>query len=129
MPALNKEDIVKAKDSELTEVEVPEWGGSVYIGNMDLGDLIDFYDNIDTTAAKKTNTVENVLDILLKILKDENGVRLFQNKEREALGNKSSEVLLRIFNTCVKVLPMLNRSKEDTKKNLNETQQNFSPSD
>lgn len=127
MAALKKEDIIKAKDSILTEVEVAEWGGSVFIGGMGLGDLIDFYDkNYTKDGEKETSEVSNTLDILLKTLKDENGIRLFADDEKDILSNKDSVVLLRLFKKCTEVIPMLNNSDKDVKKNLQEMQQDCS---
>ena len=43
MGLLNKDDIIKANDRKLIEVDVPEWGGSVFLGKMNLSDLLDFW--------------------------------------------------------------------------------------
>ena len=34
MPSLSRTDILGAKDLGLTPVEVPEWGGTVYVRSM-----------------------------------------------------------------------------------------------
>lgn len=99
--SLNRDDIVKANDRKLIEVDVPEWGGSVFLGKMSLSDLLDFWgSNYDEDGKPKKKDMDVMLDLLLRSLMDKNGGRLFEDTDRHILAAKDSEVLASLFKKC-----------------------------
>jgi hypothetical protein len=118
MVALNKEDIAKANDRKLVEVDVPEWGGSVFLGKMVLSDLLAFWgENYDENGKPKKKDLDVMLDMLLKSLMDKEGNRLFEDEDRAILASKDSEVLARLFKECSSSVYLDPKVHEALKKN------------
>lgn len=91
--ALSKKAILAAKDTKLKgPVAVPEWGGDVYfrtISGMERDQFEDAYSEQKMKAFRAR--------FLVLTISDENGERLFGDNEVEALGQKSSVVINRLF--------------------------------
>jgi hypothetical protein len=91
--ALSKKAILAAKDTKLKgPVPVPEWGGDVYfrtISGMERDQFEDAYSEQKMKAFRAR--------FLVLTISDENGERLFGDNEVEALGQKSSVVINRLF--------------------------------
>jgi hypothetical protein len=91
--ALSKAAILAANDIKVSApVPVPEWNGEVYIKTL-LGTERDQFE--DAISDKKTRRTQEML--LVMTLCDENGKRLFDDKDVEALAEKSSLVTARLF--------------------------------
>jgi len=90
--ALSKQMILEAQDIKTTEVEVAEWGGSVFIRVISGADR-DVFEQ--AFADKKTESFRT--RFLVLTLCDANGERLFTNEDVVALNKKSSRVLNRLF--------------------------------
>ena len=91
--ALSKKAILAAKDTKLKgPVAVPEWGGDVYfrtISGLERDQFEDAYSEQKMKAFRAR--------FLVLTLSDESGDRLFADNEIEALGQKSSVVINRLF--------------------------------
>lgn len=91
--ALSKKAILAAKDTKLKgPVAVPEWGGDVYfrtISGLERDQFEDAYSEQKMRAFRAR--------FLVLTISDENGERLFADNEIEALGQKSSVVINRLF--------------------------------
>lgn len=91
--ALSKKAILAAKDTKLKgPVAVPEWGGDVYfrtISGLERDQFEDAYSEQKMKAFRAR--------FLVLTISDENGDRLFADNEVEALGQKSSVVINRLF--------------------------------
>ena len=91
--ALSKKAILAAKDTKLKgPVAVPEWGGDVYfrtISGLERDQFEDAYSEQKMKAFRAR--------FLVLTISDENGERLFGDNEVEALGQKSSVVINRLF--------------------------------
>ena len=91
--ALSKKAILAAKDTKLKgPVAVPEWGGDVYfrtISGLERDQFEDAYSEQKMKAFRAR--------FLVLTISDENGERLFADNEIEALGQKSSVVINRLF--------------------------------
>lgn len=91
--ALSKKAILAAKDTKLKgPVAVPEWGGDVYfrtISGLERDQFEDAYSEQKMKAFRAR--------FLILTLSDDNGDRLFADNEVEALGQKSSVVINRLF--------------------------------
>ena len=91
--ALSKAKILAAKDVKLSEaVPVPEWGGDVYIRTIS-GTERDKFEEAYSEQKMKAFRVR----FLVLTLADESGERLFGDADIDALGNKSSVVINRLF--------------------------------
>jgi hypothetical protein len=91
--ALSKAKILAAKDVKLSDaVPVPEWGGDVYIRTIS-GTERDKFEEAYSEQKMKAFRIR----FLVMTLSDESGERLFADSDMDALGNKSSVVINRLF--------------------------------
>jgi len=105
---LTREQILGADDLPREKVEVPEWGGSVYVRTMTAAER----DAFEQSLVGDGNTVQlsNVRARLAALtMVDVGGKRLFSDADVEALGQKSAAALTRI----VEVAQRLNRLQPD----------------
>lgn len=89
---LSKAKILAAKDTKVTTVDVPEWGDSVCIKTL-TGTERDAFEDAYTENKMRAFRVR----FLVLTLCDESGERLFDDKEIDELGKKSSVVINRLF--------------------------------
>lgn len=109
---LSKDDILKADDLAKETINVPEWGGDVILRTM-TGEERDSFDSEMIRDEKKT--FKNIrAKFLALIICDEQGNRLFSDKDVEALGRKSGAALDRLFSAGQK----LNKLTDDDVKEL-----------
>lgn len=87
---LSRDEILASNDSDIHEVEVPEWGGSVHIRVMSGLDR----DAFEQSLADKTNIRARLCVLTLC---DQSGKLLFGNGDEARLGAKSGQALDRIF--------------------------------
>jgi len=92
MAVLSRDAIKKAQDWKLEKVEVPEWGGDVYLKTLS-GTERDLFE--DGYADQKMKNFR--ARFLALSLCDDNGERLYGDDEASELGTKSSVVLNRLF--------------------------------
>ncbi len=107
MSALNREEILGADDIQVELIEVPEWGGDVWVKGMTGQERDKFEDEliIRSTVGKgrKTTQVSEVslADIRAKLCSmticDKDKTRLFTEKDVKALSKKSAAALQRVF--------------------------------
>jgi len=104
--ALSKDAIVSANDKKMVDFDVPEWGGSVKLRVMTGTER----DRFESEFVGGNKTVDMVrAKLVAKCLCDDDGKRLFEEKEIPQLGEKSAAVLDRLFTECMK----LNRFTKD----------------
>ena len=97
--ALKRDDILNVKDIAIELVDVPEWGGQVYVKGMTGLERDAFEGSIVETRGKGTRV--NMANVRAKLaaqtLCDENGERLFTDADVKELGKKSASALQRVF--------------------------------
>jgi hypothetical protein len=97
--SLSREAILQAQDIQIEEVQVPEWGGSVYVKGMTGTERDAFEMSIVRTKGKSTEI--NMNNIRAKLaasaICNEQGARLFTDADVKALGGKSAAALQRVF--------------------------------
>lgn len=98
--ALTADQILAADDAGLLEVAVPEWGGSVFIRVMSVGER-DAYERM--WIGKKESGVDNFrTEFLSRVLCDEKGKLLFGREKVDALASKSGAVMGRLFDAAMR---------------------------
>lgn len=129
MGSLSMQDIVESNDMELEELEVEEWGGSVYLGSLSLADRINYEEkhrNEKGTIGNPSDT-KYILDLLQITLRDDEGEYLFPNAEdAQFLAEKKDTVILRIFKACSEHHSIDKSDIEDIKKKSEPVQQDCS---
>ena len=110
--ALTKEQILAADDLPKEEVQVPEWGGSVYVRTLGgfERDLLE----AEYSAHKHKNLRAKLAALTIC---DEQGNSLFSITEVEQLGRKSAKALDRIFTVASRLNGLSAQDVEDLEKN------------
>lgn len=115
---LTAKDILKCNDTaDLRRVDVPEWGGEVYVKVMS-GAERDKWE-LSTTELLKNPSAANIrASLCLITICDDKGKRLFDDAQLIELGKKSSIVLERIFNISREINRLRDEDIEELEKNL-----------
>ena len=93
---LTKESILKADDLPRELVQVPEWGGSVFVRTLRGNERDNFEQSL--VGKKQKMSLENVrARFAVLTVCDESGTRLFTDADAKALGEKSAAALDRCF--------------------------------
>ena len=116
--ALDRAAILSAQDLTLTPVEVPEWGGVVMVRPM-TGKDRDEFESVMMLNEKQGLGVAYGLRarIVALVACDENGARLFELADVEALGAKNFFALDRIVDVAQKLNGIGGAEVEEIKEN------------
>lgn len=110
---LTRDQILMCDDLPRETVQVPEWGGEVQVRTMTGADR----DTFEASLIGKEGRLENVRARLVSLaLCDESGVRLFNDSDVIALGQKSAKALDRVF-TVAQRLNGIGADQVDAAKN------------
>jgi hypothetical protein len=113
---LTRDNILDADDLPLEEVEVPEWGGSVYVRSMNGFERQEFDTWLMETQDDPNRT--NMRGVVVcSCTTDADGVRLFTAEDAEALGKKSAEALNRVFDVAMRLNALSADAVEDIAEN------------
>ena len=118
--ALTRDQILGAIDMKIEPVFVPEWGGTVYVRNLN-GKGRDAFEG-SRYRLKENNKVEMVHDntrakLLSLTLCDEHGALLFSEEDVEVLGEKNAAALDRIFDVAQRMSGLRPQDVESKLKN------------
>jgi hypothetical protein len=92
MSGLSASQILSANDTKVEPVDVPEWGGKVYVRVLRGTDRDRFEEWVNKEKDKSVRCHFLVLSLC-----DERGALLFTPDQVAALGEKSGDVLARVF--------------------------------
>ena len=125
---LNKNQILKAEDLKKEKVNVPEWGGEIYVRTMTGTERDSFEQEIvNTDESANLKNIRARLCVLTII--DDKGNRLFDANDIEALGRKSALVLDRIFQVAQRLNGITSEDVEELAKNSENDQGDSSITD
>lgn len=117
--ALNKDQILAADDIELRKVNVPEWGGEVFVRTL-TGQGRDRWE-AGLEKSKKNgvflDSIQLRASLLVHCLVDENGVPLFEVSDVEELSRKSSKPISRLFDIAASMAGFTKQDLEEAEKN------------
>lgn len=100
--ALSKSAILAADDRKIIPIDVPEWGGQVFLRAMSGKDR-DSFEN-ELVNEKQTGRIANMRALLcVRVICDESGARIFDDGDVAALGEKSAPALARVFTAATKL--------------------------
>lgn len=118
MGLLSKDDILTADDLKREIIEVPEWGGSVCIGEM-TGTRRDKYesdlfsmrnDNVELTDLRAKLVAQSIID-------PSTGELMFSQGEVKALGQKAFRALDRVYAVAERLNSLTTLDAEEDAKN------------
>lgn len=120
---LGKSDILKVSDIDIELVEVPEWGGSVYVKGM-TGTERDAYEASIMEQRGKSSKV-NLENFRAKLIAfsvcDKDGKLLFSQKDIAEIGKKSAAALQRVYDVATRLSAI---SKSDVEELTEELEEN-----
>lgn len=123
MSCLNKDQIFAINDYKIERVDVPEWGGHVYV-KVITAKQREVWENTVVTGSKEEGALTSCeLRILLVLMSccDEAGNLLFTVNDFEALKAKSIVAFDRIYEASCKFNVVTRASIEDEKKDSEKT--------
>lgn len=110
MAILSRDEILSAIDIRIVQVEVPEWGGSVYVRALTGAQRDQYEESLIRWRATKgkqvaaTVALGNARAKLVSLaLVNEDGEPLFTDRDVAALGEKSAAALERVFDVAAKL--------------------------
>jgi hypothetical protein len=115
MPGLTADQIRAARDYLIEPLDVPKWGGTVYLRSLSLQDARVFQ-NVSAAAAAGTFTTDDMVKVVAVCLCDENGTRLFDDNTVADLAAKDLDVIRQLFDKAVVVIGLSKQGVEDEKK-------------
>jgi hypothetical protein len=116
---LTRDQILNAPDARFEYVEVPEWGGTVKVKALTGEERDTYEESMLTGAGRHTKvTMANVrAKLASRSIVDENGERLFTDKEVVKLGKKSAAALDRVYEVATRLSKISKDDIEDLKGN------------
>lgn len=110
MKVLSKSEILGALDLPTERVEVPEWGGAIFIRPLTAAE--------QDRLQRDPNIAENVNARLACLcIVDETGAQLFTEDDVEALGKKSAAAMARVVQAMARVNAATLLHREEISKN------------
>ena len=102
MKFLNKKQILEAEDRKVVQVEVPEWGGTVRIKELDAWgrsqwDILTL--KFENNEIKRDRTIQGAALVAFSVV-DEDGKPIFTPEDVEALNQKNGDVIQRLFSVA-----------------------------
>lgn len=129
---LNKQDILKIKDTVIDRVEVQEWNGEVYLRSITAAER----GQIEAAAAAFRETKGKdasfartfTVKLVAMSLCDESGARLFSDDEVGQLGQKNAKVIARLAEHAQRLSGFSKEDLDELEKNSPKAQLEGSPS-
>ncbi len=116
---LTKQQIF-ATSLRLKEVEVPEWGGSVFIRPLTIHEQAKLADL--GTKYEKSSVVDRMKNCTLRLVQwsvcDEQGNPLFEAGDLEPLMSKAASAFLRLQDSILALSGLTEESRKELEKNL-----------
>jgi hypothetical protein len=116
---LTRDSIIKAQDLEKEMVKVPKWGGEVFVRCMTGSERDAFESEAYSVNGKdvEINRDNFRARLLVRVLVDEKGDRIFADQDIKVLGSKSGKVLDRLFTVAMRVNGLSKEDLEELTKN------------
>lgn len=102
---LTKASIMNAKDRPLTSVDVPIWGGHIYLKPLCLKERAAYEKKyFEADGTYKDSTDPNMfMELLSMMITNDRGVNLFTPKELKDLEMKNAGVMKELFEVALRV--------------------------
>ena len=116
---LSKSAILEASDLPFTDVDVPEWGGTVRIRTMTARERDDYEASIYDMDGKtvKVKREDFRAKLLARCLIDEDGKRLFTTKDIPQLSGKSAKPVQALFEVAQELNGLSADAQDELEKN------------
>jgi hypothetical protein len=118
---LTKDEILKADDLKRELVDIPEWGGSVYVKMLTGAERDDLEASVMLGSGKRNYVNLRAKMVVLSTV-DAEGNRLFTIQDIKAIGGKAVAALDRIFTVAQRLSKMTPKDINDLAKKSNPAQ-------
>ena len=116
MKRLDRDAILGADDLRIEEVDVPEWGGVVALRELRGSERDSFEEG--SMDKDRNVSMKNVRARLIALSAvDDDGKRLFSEKDAIQLGSKSANALNRLFEKACRLSGITDADVEELEKN------------
>ena len=116
MKRLSKDDILGVEELSTEDVEVPEWGGMGTLRELKGSERDTFEEN--SLDKNRNVTMANMRARLVALSAvDEDGKRMFSEKDAVKLGSKSASALNRLFGVACRLSGITDDDVKDLEKN------------
>jgi hypothetical protein len=106
---MNREAILSKRTGRIVPVEIPEWGDTVYLRALTVGER----DRIDQYVQDAKQKVTGFRSLVLSLcLCDADGTRLFADSQRSEIDTLDAGVIERLFSAA---MPLAGISQADAK--------------
>ena len=129
--ALTKDQILESSDLKNEAVDVPEWGGTVYVRTMTGADRDQFEASmvsIGVDGTRKADMTNLRAKLIALTIVDEAGNRLFDANDVDRLGLKSASAIERVFAAAQGLNGLGAKAEGEAVKNSKANQADGSPS-
>lgn len=123
---LGRSAILDVVDIKIEQVDIPEWGGSVYVKGMTAGEREEFEKLYSDNKGKPANIRAQLASMTLC---DKDGKLLFSLKDAKALGEKSASAMMQVFDLARKLSRMGQKDVDELSEGLEENPSGDSASD
>ena len=113
---LSKEQILQADDLKRESVDTPEWDGEVLLREL-RGRERDAFEEGSLDSKRNVSMANMRARLVAASAIDEQGERLFTNKEAAQLGDKSATALNRLFEVCCRLSGITSDDVDKLEKN------------
>jgi hypothetical protein len=104
---LNRDSILAAEDKNYEDVYVPEWNGTVRVAGMSGADRNAYQASMvvlgPNGSVQRLNMADQLAKLLSRSLVDDEGNRLFSDKDVKALSSKDGAVLDRLGDVAMRI--------------------------
>jgi len=118
MGVLTAGQILGADDLPRKEVDVPEWGGTVYVRTMTGAEQVAWSDRATANGDTKVSQDDIIADLLVSVLVDQNGNQILSKGDAPKLKDKSAAVLIRLSQIAMKHNTITDDDIKEMEKNL-----------
>ncbi|MHC4867866.1 MAG: hypothetical protein ACYTEX_27665 [Planctomycetota bacterium] len=103
MQDLTREQILTANDAGCEKVELPEWGGAVYIRKLSAGEFPEMEAIVKARQEDKVSNKDGLLNICILTMCDAEGKRFFTADDKPQLEQRTFESLQRCADIAMQV--------------------------
>lgn len=124
MAFLTAEQILVADDVKTEVVSVPEWGGEVRVRGAMANEMDEYEQTLVTTkfvddkAEVVSNSANAKARLVVKLIVDGNGNRIFNDSQAEDIGRKSHAAVNRLFQKIQELSGRTRKAQGGLEKNL-----------
>lgn len=117
MKNLTREEVLTANDAGCEKVELPEWGGVVYVRKLSAAEFPEMEAIIQARKENKLSNKDGLLNICILTVCDAEGKRFFTDDDKPELEKRTFQALQKCANAAMEVNGWSMSEQEDMEGN------------